>query len=103
MSHDVICKVEDCDNVIPELAIKHGDPFCSTGCAKKFHNVEFKIDERNTTAGVVRGSRTTAPHGTRRKYISGCSCEACKDANLVYSKQQYARRKALNANRSDGS
>lgn len=33
-------------------------------------------------------------HGERPKYVQGCRCEACREANRVYSREQYAKRTA---------
>lgn len=34
--YDGLCFV--CKGVRPDPAVEHGDPFCSTGCARVFHD-----------------------------------------------------------------
>ena len=36
-------------------------------------------------------------HGTRSRYSSGCRCEPCREANRVYAREQYAKKKAEQA------
>lgn len=47
-------------------------------------------------AGVreVRPVANAAQHGTRSMYVRGCGCEPCREAQRVYSREQYARKKA---------
>jgi hypothetical protein len=33
-----------------------------------------------------------AKHGTRRCYVAGCHCDACKAANRNYERERFARR-----------
>lgn len=35
-----VCALPECQNELPLLAIKHGDPFCSMPCARKAHGLE---------------------------------------------------------------
>lgn len=36
----------------------------------------------------LRPARSQAEHGTRARYIRGCRCQPCTDANTTYSRQQ---------------
>lgn len=36
----------------------------------------------------------TQNHGTRSRYSSGCRCEPCREANRIYARESYAKKKA---------
>ncbi len=40
MRKDHTCHV--CRNPLPEMAIKHGDPFCRPGCARDFYEISVR-------------------------------------------------------------
>ena len=35
----LVCKNKNCSNELPEISVKHNDPFCSTKCARDHHGV----------------------------------------------------------------
>lgn len=40
----------------------------------------------------VRGGFSPAQHGTRSKYVAGCRCDPCRDAEALYSRNRQRRR-----------
>lgn len=43
---------------------------------------------------ALRAGAEGKPHGTRARYVAGCRCESCDEANKAYRKDIYQRHKA---------
>ncbi len=41
-----VCLV--CRKPLPDLAVKHADEFCSTGCARKFYGTELQVHKQGS-------------------------------------------------------
>jgi hypothetical protein len=58
-------------------------------------SVEFGVSRPlvSQIMSVLGLSVGAPPHGTRNRYLSGCACEACREANATYQRQRRRRRR----------
>jgi hypothetical protein len=68
-SSDLPALCRYCGGERPDLAILHHDPFCTTKCARFWHDCPLESDLKETAAC-----------GTEASYIYGCRCVDCKTA-----------------------
>ena len=84
MSKAAVCIVEGCNNELRPAAIAHGDPFCSTQCAKAHYGTEFAQPERMNVAKPL-------VHGTEHGFNKGCRCALCKEARRIGRKARASK------------
>lgn len=49
------CARPGCDKPLPEVAVRHGDPFCSAACSKVHHGIITEAQAADSANRSARG------------------------------------------------
>jgi hypothetical protein len=93
-------------STLPPIPIRDDDGFEHSAAAYKAKRCRCDICKAEWAATMTTYRRKkgqkprpegwgdqTKNHGTRSRYSSGCRCESCREANRVYGREQYAKKK----------
>lgn len=68
---------------------------CDTPLCINPAHLRVGTDQENVDDMVERGrahwQRHPARHGTRARYVAGCRCDPCTDADVLYKRQWYRK------------
>ena len=77
------------------FSVEHIEPWLHSedpvGLFFSLDNIAFS--HLNCNISRARRRKTTAEHGTRAKYQSGCKCVSCKKASALYTRTLYTPEK----------
>lgn len=81
-----------------DLQVHHIDPneksftLGATGWTRPWDKVVEELSKCKLLCADCHKSKHKTEHGKRRMYMSGCRCDACREAQRVYNRE-YKRRK----------